>query len=329
MPRSLYSILKSQHPEISSKGIKALIRDGQARVNAVVVTEPAHLVPDESEAKLLATAQRASVVRAPLADRMRVVFEDDDVIVVDKAAGILVQPTEAREEGTLIELVQHYWRAKAHRPSGARQLTRGGSSYRSRPVCVVHRIDKDTSGLVVFAKNHLARQSLSQQFRAHTIERKYLALVEGCPVPSRGVIKTVIAPDRGDRRRGSVEGRTPGRPAITRYEVIERYARASLVSLRLETGRQHQIRIHLSEKGHPVIGEKVYAGSRTQTAYGHNRQALHAAALGFIHPRTGEKVKLESPLPSDLADLRERLLRTDDRSPNTQLAHRTSKAKRI
>lgn len=307
MTRSLYARLKAQYPGITSRKLKTLIREGAATVNGEVVREPAARVGDQARTELSRTALEGKAQRKPLVDRMRVVYEDDDLIVVEKAPGILVQPTEAREEGTLVELVRHYWRMKS---KAEREANAGGklrTEFALRSVHVVHRIDKDTSGLVVFAKNADARAKLSQQFRQHTIERKYLALIEGRLSPRRGKIESVIARDRGDRRRGSARGGATGKVAITYYEVIEQYGNASLLALRLKTGRQHQIRIHLSEKGRPVIGERVYLPKGWTPKITHTRHALHAATLAFAHPRTGERVRFESQLPTDLAEVQGRL----------------------
>lgn len=312
MTRSLYAQLKAQQPQVTSRRLKMLIRDGAARVNGEIVREPASRVGEQDRAELSPGELEGKTRRKSLVERMRVVSEDDDVIVVDKAAGILVQPTETREEGTLIELVQHYWRRRTGRGRESKTHRGARAIPIPRSIHVVHRIDKDTSGLVVFAKNAAARTKLSQQFRQHTIERKYLAFIEGHLSPRRGKIQSVIARDRGDRRRGSVREGAAGRVAITYYEVLEQYQTTSLLTLQLRTGRQHQIRIHLSEKGHPVIGERIYLPSGRTPIHSHARQALHAATLAFLHPHTGEKVRFESPLPSDLKELQEKLRREKD-----------------
>src|SRR5262249_51146313 len=167
---------------------------------------------------------------------------------------------------------------------------------------IVHRIDKETSGLVVFARTPLAERELGRQFHAHTVVRRYLALVSGYLPPQ--TIRSFLLRDRGDGRRGSSEVPDQGKEAITHVEVVERLPRYTLLSCRLETGRTHQIRIHLAEAGHPVCGEKVYTkrrdGSEMNDASGSPRLFLHAAELGFTHPTTGKEMHWSMPLPSDL-----------------------------
>jgi 23S rRNA pseudouridine1911/1915/1917 synthase len=225
------------------------------------------------------------------ARRLRVLYEDHEILVVDKPAGVLTQPTPNRERDTLLERAGRYLRH-----------TRGVK----RPyVGIVHRIDQHTSGVVLLVCSPQALRPFQALFRTHAIERSYLAVVEGMVEPTRGMIDLPLTADRGDGRRGASRAAHHGVRAITHYAVVEQYgSTAAQVSCRLETGRTHQIRIHLAEIGHPVIGESVYR-PRTWSpfAVAFPRQALHAQALGFVHPRTGQGLRIEAPVPDNLADL--------------------------
>ncbi len=243
-----------------------------------------------------------------------VAYEDEDLIVIDKPAGLVVHPAPGAEAGTLVNALLHH--------CGASLSGVGG---RIRPG-IVHRIDKDTSGLLVAAKNDAAHQGLAAQFAAHTLERRYLAVTWGAPDPADprlaglpgiawepgGVLRldTRVGRNPADRKRMAVlaEG---GKHAVTRARVLERFGppgapQAALVECRLETGRTHQIRVHLSYAGHPLVGDAVYARRRSSSdpvLAGFPRQALHAASLGFRHPRTGADMRFEADPPADLAEL--------------------------
>jgi 23S rRNA pseudouridine1911/1915/1917 synthase len=206
-----------------------------------------------------------------------VVFEDDHVVVVDKPAGLVTAPTPESDRGNLLDLL-------ARRRGVARMY-------------LVHRIDLPTSGLLVFAKSELANKELGKRFAVHDIEREYRAVVAGVPAFAE---TTIDAPIRGKR-------------AVTHVAVAERFADAALVVARLETGRTHQIRVHLTFAGHPLVGDTVYGRRRgAGRLAGFPRQALHAATLGFRHPATGEEMRFESPLPADMAELVAGLRRSNE-----------------
>lgn len=221
----------------------------------------------------------------PKLDSKCVVHFDSELVVVNKASGVMTVPhPESEEEETLDRLALDYLRVKDPKAVSNRAS-----------LGVVHRIDKDTSGLVVFARTYAALKALSEQFRAHSIERRYLAIVHGRP--KNQTIETRIARDAGDGIRGSVPegsvnkmGEELGRFAVTHLEVLEKLDGAALVSCRIETGRTHQIRIHLSEIGHPIVGEKVYVRGFKGDLIPAGRTMLHAEQLGFIHPGSGELV---------------------------------------
>lgn len=221
---------------------------------------------------------------------LTVVFEDADLMVVDKPAGLVVHPARGHASGTLVNAVLH------HAEVDDDDTLRPG---------IVHRIDKDTSGLLVIAKTPAAREGLAAQFKAHTIDRMYLALTEGTP-PERITYDTLHGRHPTDRMRFSAKVRE-GRRAVTHVERVESFgAGASMVRCTLETGRTHQIRMHLSEGGFPLLGDALYgrrpkAAKVAAVAEGLGRQALHAALLGFVHPTSGKKVSFRSELPEDMA----------------------------
>jgi 23S rRNA pseudouridine1911/1915/1917 synthase len=239
---------------------------------------------------------------------LTVVFEDDDLIVIDKPAGLVVHPAAGNPDGTLVNaLIAH---------CGATLQGVGGEA---RPG-IVHRLDKDTSGLLVAAKNERAMHSLAKQFANHTIERAYNAVVWGSPRLGEGLIETQIGRNPFDRKRMGVM-RSGGKEARTRYRVIERFGEetrplASLIECRLETGRTHQIRVHLTHLGHPLIGDPTYGRARQtprakspeetavyEAVMAFPRQALHAWLLGFQHPSLHKTLRFQSEWPRDMADL--------------------------
>ncbi len=240
---------------------------------------------------------------APDLDPKAVVFYDDDIVIANKPAGLMTVPhPEAPDEATLDRLTLAYLR---HVDPGNR--------HNKASLGVVHRIDKETSGLVVFARSPLAHKSLSEQFRAHAIERQYLAIVHGIMKPQ--TIRSRLVRDAGDGLRGSVaEGRVNqlgealGREAVTHVAIEQALQGATLVSCRIDTGRTHQIRIQLSEAGHPIVGEKVYIRGYAGTVIPGHRAMLHAAELGFTHPASGQAVKWVQPLPQDFKNRLKSLL---------------------
>ena len=250
---------------------------------------------------------------------LRIVFEDKDLIVVEKPAGLVVHPAAGNPDGTLVNaLIAH---------CGTELTGVGGVA---RPG-IVHRLDKDTSGLLVAAKNERAMASLAKQFAAHTVERAYHAIVWGSPRLGDGLIEGQIGRSPFDRKRMAVLRGDAGKHARTRYRVVERFgdpdrAFASLIECRLETGRTHQIRVHLTHLGHPLIGDPSYGRARMApraktpaeeeayaAAVNFQRQALHAYVLGFQHPTTHKVTRFESPWPADLAALIASLRRLQER----------------
>jgi 23S rRNA pseudouridine1911/1915/1917 synthase len=222
--------------------------------------------------------------------KLSVVFEDKDVLVIDKPAGLVVHPAPGNRDHTLVNALLAYCGKSL---SGIGGVARPG---------IVHRLDKDTSGLMVVAKNDVAHQALSKQFADRSLSRTYLALVWGAPTPRMGSIDAPIGRHARDRKKMAVTAK--GKNALTYYKVLETMDDVSLVECKLATGRTHQIRVHLTHIKHPVIGDPVYGKNQAaKTAANFPRQALHAAALQFQHPRTGKLVKLTSDLPKDMAAL--------------------------
>jgi 23S rRNA pseudouridine1911/1915/1917 synthase len=220
------------------------------------------------------------------------VFDDAHVVVIDKPAGISSVPYEEREAGTAMDLIRGAWR-------------RMGKPATSVPLHVVHRIDRATSGLLAFAKTKRAELGLAAQLRAHTMERQYVCVAHG--VVAAGRIESMLVPDRGDGLRGSTSHAHQGKRAVTHVTVERALRGATLCAVRLETGKTHQIRIHLAESGHPLVGETVYIRDYTGPMIDSPRLMLHAATLGFVHPVTGETVSLRSPLPPDFTAVVDRL----------------------
>jgi len=220
------------------------------------------------------------------------VHDDAHVVVIDKPSGISSVPYEDREAGTAMDLIRGAWRRQG-KPATAVALH------------VVHRIDRATSGLLMFAKTKKAELGLAAQLRAHSVARRYLCVAHGAMTSRR--IESSLARDRGDGLRGSTTQRDQGKRAVTHVEALQAFRHATLCSVRLETGKTHQIRIHLAEAGHPLVGEQVYIRDYAGPVLTSSRLLLHAATLGFDHPVTGARVELSSPLPPDFLAVMERL----------------------
>jgi 23S rRNA pseudouridine1911/1915/1917 synthase len=267
-------------PELGSRSRgERLIAAGQVLVDGEVVPKSHQLSGGERVAVDLEDSRPAP---APAAVDFTVVHSDEDLLVVDKPAGLVVHPAPGVRGPTLVE--------------GLAGLAGGGPA--DRPG-IVHRLDKDTSGLMVVARNDAALRELSRQLRRRELGREYVALVEGRLTARTGSIDAPIGRDR-PRRRMSVEG-TAAREARTHFEVLEHLADDTLVAVRLETGRTHQIRAHFAAIGHPVAGDPKYGPASRQVRHGLERQFLHSRRLSLAHPRTGEPMEFHSQLPADLA----------------------------
>ena len=276
---------------------RQLCIDGRVTVNGERCLDPAARVSRDAA---VVVDQHAPKQRTGALPESAVVFFDRDVVVVDKPAGMLSVADEPGNKDTLV----------LHARTLLRRLDRGGDDV---PMGVVHRLDRGTSGVMVFARTAAAQRHLAAQFRAHGMERVYEAIVHGEARAAR--IETQLVLDRGDGLRGSYghfrrpKGAPPtdARLAITHVTPVEALEGATLVECRLETGRQHQIRIHLSERGHPLVGEDVYIRDYRGTKIEASRPMLHARVLGFVHPRTGSAVRFEREAPADFQALLQRL----------------------
>ncbi|MFM7184624.1 MAG: RluA family pseudouridine synthase [Planctomycetota bacterium] len=304
--QTLAAFLRNRLTGESWSRVQKLVRSRHVLVHGNVVTDVARRLKEGEVVKVLDSA----AAPAPRADDVRVVHLDDAVVVVDKPTGLTTTrhheerdwPARRRQvQPTLEELVPDAIGRHLHQRFG--RIAGRGEPGRRRipPVRAVHRIDRETSGLVVFARTVPASRILAEQFRLHTTHRRYLAIVAG-RVRTR-TIRSRLVRDRGDGRRGSTDA-DAGKEAITHVAVLEHFGSAfTLVECRLETGRTHQIRIHMSEAGHPVCGERVYGpGGAAAPADGPSaaRVMLHAAELGFVHPVSGEELRFTSPVPADM-----------------------------
>jgi len=302
-------VLARLQTDLSRSRLQALIRDGRVAVDDVPILDPNRKVAGGVRITLTVPPPVPAEPAGEAID-LTIVYEDDDVIVIDKPPGLVVHPAAGHDSGTLVNaLIAHCGESL----SGIGGVKRPG---------IVHRLDKDTSGLLVVAKNDLAHQALAAQFADHgrtgPLERAYLAILWGVPERRRGTVEAALARSTHNREKIVVVGEDRGRYAITHYELLEGLPPAnpiaSLVRCELETGRTHQIRVHMAHLGHPLLGDATYgSGFKTkanrlsepqkEALIGLNRQALHAAILGFEHPRSGEFLRFESPLPADMAAL--------------------------
>ena len=283
---TLAAALRAQFPGHSWSALRKLCVSGKISVAGRVVVDPA-LRLDGGEA----VEWRMAARDARRADKpaVRIVHEDVHLVVIEKPEGIMTVPFERKDTGTALDLIRDAWRLKGRKAT----IT---------PLYVVHRIDKDTSGLLVFAKTKLAERGLHTVFKQHLADREYLAVAEGHVHPGR--IESRLVADRGDGIRGSTRNphANEGQQAITHVAVEERLRQATLCRVRLETGRTHQIRVHLSEAGHPLVGETVYIRDLLRagrTPIQSPRLLLHATTLAFDHPITHERLAFECPLPED------------------------------
>lgn len=278
---------------LSRARLQALQAEGHVSLACKPVTDASRKVK-EGELYALHLPPPEPAKPMPQKIALKIVHEDKDLLVIDKPPGLVVHPAPGNRDQTLVNaLLAHCGKSL----SGIGGVARPG---------IVHRLDKDTSGLIVVAKNDLAHQHLSAQFADRSLSRTYHALVMGVPPLRMGVIDAPIGRHLRDRKKMAVVAK--GKPARTRYQVLEVFEEAALVECHLETGRTHQIRVHMTHIKHPVLGDPVYGRGRVaKKLYEFPRQALHAAAIKFIHPRTGKPVTFSSPLPKDMQGLLKKL----------------------
>lgn len=283
-------------PDLSRERIKALILEGRVQAgDGRAATSPSMKVGPDSRFAVAIPAARPADAQ-PQDIPLVIVHEDDHLIVIDKAPGMVVHPAAGNLDGTLVNALLAHCKGQL---SGIGGVARPG---------IVHRIDKDTSGLLVVAKTDKAHEGLARQFKDHSIRRLYQAIVHGVPEKARGTVDTWIGRSDADRLKMAVQREGRGKHAVTHYRLVERMTGSALVECRLETGRTHQVRVHMAHLGHPLVGDPVYARGQSRHRellkdLHFHRQALHAAQLGFIHPVDGTDLNFDSPLPRDMQEL--------------------------
>jgi len=281
---------------LSRERVKALIGEGRVTIGGKTASQVSAKsaggdfaidVPPPADAA--ATPQKIPLV---------IVYEDEHLIVVDKPAGLVVHPAAGNWDGTLVNALLHHCQGQL---SGIGGVARPG---------IVHRIDKDTSGLLVVAKSDVAHEGLARQFADHSLERAYLSLCNGHPHPLSGTVSGRVGRSDANRKKMAVlpNNSSRGKHAVTHYKVLRELDGCSLVECRLETGRTHQVRVHLASIGHPLLGDPLYGHANSKVRpilqrLGFKRQALHAAVLGFGHPVTSERLRFTSDLPLDMKEL--------------------------
>lgn len=274
---------------VSRSNMQKLLEDGRVKRGEKIIK--ANYKVRAGEMFVVDIPEPEPIEAVPENIPLDIIYEDDDVVVLNKARGMVVHPAPGNYTGTLVNALLYH----CSNLSGINSAIRPG---------IVHRLDKDTSGIMIVAKNDAAHISLSQQIQSKTAVRTYLAVVRGNIRTDSGTIETQIARDKTDRKKMAVvkEG---GRDAITDYEVLERFGKYTLVRCKLRTGRTHQIRVHMEYLGYPLVGDPKY--SPMKTPFGIKGQALHSHTLEFTHPRTGERMKFEAPLPEDMHKIITRL----------------------
>ena len=287
----------AQSTALSRERIKTLIADGVVIVAGQTAASASAKVAAGSDF-CIALPPPEPLDTEPQDIPLDIVFEDEHLLVVDKPAGMVVHPAAGNRDGTLVNALLHHCRGQL---SGINGVERPG---------IVHRIDKDTSGLLVVAKSDAAHEGLARQFADHSIHRRYLAVCAGHPNPQEGTIRTRLGRSDADRKKMTVlpDDSKRGKHAVTHYKLLKRLAHCALIECRLETGRTHQVRVHCASIGHPLVGDPVYGRTPAPIRpllkeLGFARQALHAAELGFIHPVNGERLEFRAELPSDMQEL--------------------------
>nr|WP_156839921.1 RluA family pseudouridine synthase [Novosphingobium aquimarinum] len=280
---------------LSRERVKALIAEGRVSLSDAVVRQPS-AKPEDGVSYAVVVPEAVPLEAEAQAIPLDIVFEDDHLVVIDKPAGLVVHPAAGNPDGTLVNALLHHCRGQL---SGIGGVARPG---------IVHRIDKDTSGLLVVAKTDAAHEGLARQFADHSIGRAYRAVVNGRPVPASGTVRGAIGRSNHDRKKMALVEDGRGKHAVTHYRTLELLSGASLIECRLETGRTHQVRVHMSSIGHALIGDPVYGRKSSQLQpvvkrLGFRRQALHAAELSFVHPVSRETVRFVSPIPPDMTAL--------------------------
>jgi 23S rRNA pseudouridine1911/1915/1917 synthase len=282
-------------PTMSRERLKSLVKSGALQTKDRPVRDPALKVRGDEEFRL-SVPEPTPAHNVPQDIPLRIVFEDEHLLVVDKPAGLVVHPAAGNPDGTLVNALLHHCGGSL---SGIGGVARPG---------IVHRIDKDTSGLLLVAKTDVAHEGLAKQFAAHSIERRYLALVNGVPKTAEGIVDAPLARSSTNRKKISIVEGSRGKRAVTHWRRLQILREAALVECRLETGRTHQVRVHMASLGHSLLGDPVYGRSGKNNrellkSLNFYRQALHAAELGFTHPVTKHRLSFASGMPADMQEL--------------------------
>lgn len=272
--------LSDQMEGQSRSYLQKLIKDGQVTVGGSVVKSNYKVQPNDQVCVCVPELTEPDILPEDIP--LDILYEDDDVLIINKPKGMVVHPSAGHYSQTVVNAVMFHCKENL---SGINGVMRPG---------IVHRIDMDTTGAIVICKNDLAHQHLAEQLKEHSITRKYRAIVCGNLKEDQGTIEGAIGRHPVDRKKMAINERN-GKPAVTHYRVLERFGNYTYIECQLETGRTHQIRVHMASKGHPLLGDAVYGPAKCP--YKLQGQCLHAMILGFIHPRTGEYLEFEAPLP--------------------------------
>jgi len=284
-------VLAASLEEVSRSYIQKLIETGRLELNGDVCRIKKHKVAFGDDIKLTLPEPEEIEVAAENIP-LEIVYEDDALVIINKAKGMAVHPAPGNESGTLVNAVMHHCRGSLSSING-----------KIRPG-IVHRIDKDTSGLIMVAKTDTAHRALADQLAAHSVTRLYSAIVYNNFADDEGTVDAPIGRDPKNRLRNAVTD-TNARRAVTHYQVIERFGKFTHIEARLETGRTHQIRVHMAYLKHPIVGDQMYGPKKK--VFGTETQLLHARKLGFVHPKTGEYMEFETELPEEFVRVLDKL----------------------
>lgn len=281
--------LAEQCEELSRSFLQKLLKSGEVSVNGQAVKASFRLSEGDLIVFEVPEAAKPEILPEPIP--LDILYEDEDVILVNKPKGMVVHPAAGHYSGTLVNALMYHCRDSL---SGINGVLRPG---------IVHRIDMDTTGVIIACKNDVSHRSIAEQLKEHSITRRYQAIVHGRLKTDEGTVDAPIGRNPQDRKKMSINERN-GKPAVTHYHVLNRFRDYTHIECRLETGRTHQIRVHMASIGHPLLGDAVYGPARCP--YRLEGQTLHAGVLGFVHPRSGEYMEFSAPLPEYF----EKLLRT-------------------
>ena len=287
--------LAAAMPSLSRERLKVLVKSGALTSSSKAFRDPAVKVAG-GEKFMLAIPEPEPAHNEAQAIPLVIAYEDEHLLVIDKPAGLVVHPAAGNRDGTLVNALLHHCGDSL---SGIGGVARPG---------IVHRIDKDTSGLMLVAKNDVTHEGLARQFAKHSVDRRYLAIVSGVPMTASGTVNAPLARSSANRKKIAVTGEGQGKHAITHWRRLTPLRDAALVECKLETGRTHQVRVHMASIGHPLLGDPVYGriakGHRTLLKeLGFHRQALHSARVTFVHPVTKQSLSFESAIPADMQEL--------------------------